>query len=153
MMTYHKETKEKVKIHGEVFTPPGVVFQMILQPRLREDLKNPEKTFFDPCVGEGQFSTVELVLKMFYNVDKLNSENILTILNSIRGMDIQEESVLKCKEHMKKTLNDAYKFFTNENFTENKFAEFIINKNFKHGDSLKFLENVKALQKKSESLF
>ena len=141
MMTYHKETKEKVKSHGEVFTPPGVVFQMVLLPELREDLCNPEKTFFDPCVGEGQFSTAELVLKMFYNVDKLNSENVLTIFNSIYGMDIQEESVLKCKEHMIKTLNDAYKFFTNENFTENKFAEFIINKNFKTDDSLEFMKN------------
>lgn len=153
MMTYHKETKEKVKSHGEVFTPPGVVFQMILQPELREDLCDPEKTFFDPCVGEGQFSTAELVLKMFYNVDKLNLENVLTMLNSIHGMDIQKKSVDKCKVHMKKTLNDAYKFFTNENFTENKFAEFIINKNFKTDDSLKFTENVKALQKKSGSLF
>ena len=141
MMTYHKQTKETVKSHGEVFTPPGVVFQMILQPELREDLRNPEKTFFDPCVGEGQFSTAELVLKMFYNIDKHNSENVLTMLNSIRGIDIQEESVDKCKVHMKKTLNDAYKFFTNENFTENKFAEFIISKNFKHGDSLTFMEN------------
>lgn len=141
MMTYHKETKEKVKSHGEVFTPPGVVFQMVLQPGLREDLRNPEKTFFDPCVGEGQFSTAELVLKMFYNVDKLNSENVLTIFNSIHGMDIQEESVLKCKEHMLKTLNDAYKFFVGENFTENKFAEFIINKNFKTDDSLEFMKN------------
>ena len=141
MMTYHKETKEKVKSHGEVFTPPGVVFQMVLLPELRDDLRNPKKTFFDPCVGEGQFSTAELVLKMFYNIDKLNSENVLTMLNSIRGIDIQEESVLKCKGHMIKTLNDAFKFFTNESFTENKFAEFIINKNFKTGDSLKFMEN------------
>lgn len=80
-------------------------------------------------------------MKMFYNVDKLNSENVLTIFNSIHGMDIQEESVLKCKEHMLKTLNDAYKFFVGENFTENAFAEFIINKNFKTDDSLEFMKN------------
>lgn len=141
MMTYRKETKEKVKSHGEVFTPPGIVFRMVLLPELRENLCNPEKTFFDPCVGEGQFPAAELVLKMFYNIGKLNSEKVLTMLSSIYGMDIQDESVLKCKEHMLKTLNDAYNFFTEENFNEKKLAEMIISQNFKTGDSLKFMKS------------
>ena len=140
MMSYCSKSKNSVKKYAEVFTPPGVVFQMILAPEFIELLKNLDKTFFDPCVGEGQFPCAELVLKMFYNVDNLNAENALAALKSLHGMDIQVESVEKCRAHMSATLRDAYKFFKGADFSEPFDSEMIIRQNFKVGDSLEYMK-------------
>ena len=141
MMTYQTETKDKVKKYGEIFTPPGIVFKMVMIPEVREDLKILEKPFFDPCVGEGQFPCAELVLKMFYNLDKLNEEKAIRILKSICGMDIQAENVDKCRAHILATFCDAYLFFIGEEISEATLCKAItiIAQNFKTGDSLKFM--------------
>ena len=141
MMTYQTETKDKVKKYGEIFTPPGIVFKMVMIPEVREDLKILEKPFFDPCVGEGQFPCAELVLKMFYNLDKLNEEKAIRILKSICGMDIQAENVDKCRAHILATFCNAYQFFTGEEISESTLCKAItiIAQNFKTGDSLKFM--------------
>ena len=67
----------------------------MLLPEFIDLLKELEKTFFDPCVGEGQFPCAELVLKMFYNVERLNADNALVALKSLHGMDIQAVNVEK----------------------------------------------------------
>ena len=142
MMTYSVKSKEKVKKFAEVFTPPGIVFRMILLPEFIELLKDLDKTFFDPAVGEGQFPAAELVLKLFYNLDRLNIETAMTALGSLYGMDIQAESIKKCHAHMSATLNDAYKFFTGEDFPQNSYGKIIISENFRTGDSLKFMSDL-----------
>ena len=155
MMSYCSKSKDSVKKYAEVFTPPGVVFQMILAPEFIELLKNLNQTFFDPCVGEGQFPCAELVLKMFYNVDNLNADNALAALSSLHGMDIQAKSVNKCRAHMLVTFCDAYKFFTDTDFSPSTLDKAIpiILQNFNAGDSLEFMKDLAAFQKKSERLF
>lgn len=145
MMTYGTISDDRKKIHGEVFTPPGIVFRMVLAETFIEELKKLEKTFFDPCVGEGQFPCAELVLKMFYNLDKLNPQNVITMLRSLHGMDIQPDSIAKCRKHMEQTLYDAYNFFTGENFPKSLYTKIILCQNFSVGDSLKFMQGIPQL--------
>ena len=109
---------------------------------VNEILPDMHKTLFDPCVGEGQCPCAELVLKMFYSVDKLNEENALTILSSIFGMDIQSDNVDQARAHMLNTFCDAYEYFTGEKISDSisDKAIRIIAHNFQVGDSLEFMK-------------
>lgn len=140
MMSYTIEHGDAYKNFAEVFTPPGVVFQMVLQDGIREIVQDVDKTMFDPCVGEGQFPCAELVLKMFYAIDKLDENTAVRALASLHGVDIQESSVEKTIVHMSDTLCAAYKFFTGKEFTAATDAADIICKNFIVGDSLKLMK-------------
>lgn len=140
MMTYGTKSDERRRFNGEVFTPPGVVFNMVMT--VNEFLPDMTRKFFDPCVGEGQFSCAELVLKMFYSVDKLNEENALTILGSIFGTDIQGDNIDQARANMLNTFCDAYQFFTGNEISDPTLdkAIWIIAHNFQIGDGLEVLK-------------
>lgn len=147
MMSYTGKVKpDAYKKFAEVFTPPGVVFDMILQEGIRPLLQGLDKTIFDPCVGEGQFPCAELVWKMFYNLDTLDETTALTALASLYGVDIQAVSIDKTREHLLATIKDAYEFFTGEHFTEDDVARAIAEENFIVGDSLKLMAKWSAPQ-------
>lgn len=133
-------SKEQVKKFAEVFTPPGIVFTMILQDGIRPLVEDVDKTIFDPALGYGQFPCAELVLKMFYNLERLDEDIALRALRSLYGVDIQAASVAKAHEHLLLTLQDAYKFFTGKEFTRLDEARAIIAENFIQGDSLKLMK-------------
>ena len=137
MMTY--ATRGKEKSHAEVFTPAGIVFDMILQDGLRPVLMDVQKTILDPATGEGQFPCAELVWKMFYNLDNLDEATALLALDSLYGIDIQPTSVAKAREHLLLTIRDAYKFFTGKEFTRTDEARAIVDKRIIGGDSLKIM--------------
>ena len=137
MMTY--ATRGKEKSHAEVFTPAGIVFDMILQDGLQPVLMDVQKTILDPAVGEGQFPCAELVWKMFYNLDNLDEATALLALDSLYGIDIQPTSVTKAREHLLLTIRDAYKFFTGKEFTRTDEARAILGERIIIGDSLKIM--------------
>lgn len=139
MMTYATASKDNSRKFAEVFTPAGVVFDMILQEGLRDCLKGLDKTILDPAVGEGQFPCAELVWKMFYNLDTLDEGKALIALDSLYGVDIQPASVAKAREHLLLTIRDAYQFFTDEEFTRMDEARAIVDERIIEGDSLKIM--------------
>ena len=142
MMTFPSQKNEAYFKYAEVFTPPAVVIEMILQPSIRDCLKEVDKTIFDPAVGEGQYPCLELVWKLFFGLDKLDEEYVLKALKSLYGIDIQSSSVEKTKQHMFQTVCDSYKFFTGKEFTRLEDAKEIIDKNFLCGDALKFMKEL-----------
>ena len=141
MMSYCTVSKEKVKAHGEVFTPAGVVFEMVMQGGLKKIIRDVDKTIFDPAVGEGQFPCAELVMKMFCQIENLDEETALRALKSLYGMDIQELSVLKAQTHLLMTIYDTYKFFTGKKITCIDEAGSIVAKNIMIGDSLDYMKS------------
>ena len=131
-------SRENVKQHGEVFTPPMMTFKMMLLPEVRDVLTDLRNAPTDPCVGQGQFPATQLVLRMLYNLDRLDERTALHALYTIYGIDIQAESIDECKAHMLATFCDAYEFFTGREVPLNllRFATSIIEHNFIVGDSL-----------------
>ena len=89
-------------------------------------------------MGQGQFPATQLVLRMLYNLDRLDERTALHALYTIYGIDIQAESIDECKAHMLATFCDAYEFFTGREVPLNllRFATAIIEHNFIVGDSL-----------------
>ncbi|MBR1645161.1 MAG: SAM-dependent DNA methyltransferase [Selenomonadaceae bacterium] len=143
-----KLSTERVKKFAEVFTPPGVVFSMILQDGIRSCVADVDKTILDPAVGHGQYPCGELVWKMFFGLDRLNEEFVLRAIKSLHAIDIQPASVEIAKQHMIKTACDAYKFFTGKEFTRTDDARKILDENFICGDSLKIMRDWAAPQQK-----
>ena len=150
MMTYNAVSADKVKKHAEVFTPAGVVFKMLMSDEIIPTLKNVCKPIFDPATGEGQFPCAELVLKMFYNLDKLDETTALKALGSLYAMDNQSVNIDKARAHLLATIFDAYEFFTDKSFDNLGGAVNIILQNTKCGDSLKFMQ---SLDKSKEPTF
>ena len=140
MMTYTIEHGDAYKNYAEVFTPPGVVFLMVLQDGIRDNVRDVDKTIFDPAVGEGQFPCAELVLKMFYQLDKLDENLAVRALASLYGVDIQASSVDKTTSHLIASLRMAYRFFTGKEFTAADDVTDFLCENFIVGDSLKLME-------------
>lgn len=142
MMPLATISKSQVKNHAEVFTPVGVVFEMILQDGIRPLLQDIDKTILDPAVGHGQFPCAELVWKLFYSIDRLDEETALRALASLYAIDIQPQSVAFAKNHLKATLADAYKFFTDKDFPMSDLeptVNQILDTNIICGDSLKIM--------------
>ena len=140
-MPYTTSKTDAYHKHAEVFTPPWIVFFMVLQGGIREIVKDVDKTLFDPCCGHGQFPCAELVCKMFYNVDTLDEETAVRALASLYGADIQAASVDKTRDHLKATIADAYEFFTGKKFSvPDDVLDKIIDRNFLVGDSLKIMK-------------
>ena len=140
MMSYAVPSREKAKTFGQVFTPAGTVFDMVLLKEFIPLLKDVDKTFLDPAVGEGQFPCATLVWKLFFNIERLDEDLALRALKSLYGIDIQPSSVDKTREHLILTLCDAYKFFTGGNFSRLDEARAIVEKNIFYGDSLEIMK-------------
>lgn len=131
-------SRDNVRDFAEVFTPPATVFEMLLLPDIRDVLEDIDQPICDPCCGQGQFPAAALVLKMFYNIDRLDGRTALRALWHLYGIDIQQESVNECREHMFATLCDALEFLTGKKLTaeEIMYGWAIIERHFIQGDSL-----------------
>ena len=145
MMSYSTPQTDKGKNsayhkYAEVFTPAGLVFELVLQEGMRDIVQGVDKTVLDPTVGQGQFPCAELVCKLFYNIDRLDEDLALRALKSLYGIDIQESSVRQAREHLILTLCDSFRFFTGKQFTRLAEAQAVVNENIIQGDSLKIME-------------
>ena len=146
MMPYTKTKTDAYRKYAEIFSPPGVVAFMVLNDGIRDCVRSVDKTILDPACGHGQFPCFELVCKLFYQVGRLDEDVALRALKSLYGIDIQPASVETTRRHLLKTLADAYKFFTGNDFTRFDEATEIVNENFICGDSLKIMRQCACRQ-------
>lgn len=118
------ETKDskRVKSLGEVFTPLGLVLEMIDMVPL-DVWQNPEKTFIDPACGNGNFLT-EILRKRVQS-----SIEIHQALETLYGVDIMEDNISESKSRL---FDLAISFGSDADRTLK-----IINKNIVVGNSLK----------------
>ena len=132
--------------YAERFTPARVVFEMLLQPHFIDEgkpLRKLDSKIFDECCGQGQFSCAIVVLKIFYNCLELppdeRARSVLKILSGVYGMDIQEKSCEKAKEHLFWTVMEAYEWFFGVPFPLIAEAALMIDNAIQCGNVLEFL--------------
>lgn len=96
------KTKDRVKKHGEVFTPVKIVNDMLNLEGLKEKIEDIRTTILEPSVGEGVFLTE--ILKRRFNKILNESSNILEFennalisLSTIYGIELLEDNVKKCR--------------------------------------------------------
>ena len=85
--------KTRVKATGEVFTPTPLVDE-ILDKMDQSLFGDPEKTFLDPSVGDGQFLARVLYRKLQNGID------FETALSTIYGVDLMQDNVDLCRERL-----------------------------------------------------
>lgn len=87
------KSKKRVKDYGEVYTPQWLVKDMIAFT----PASIPDKTVLEPACGNGNF-LVEILSQKLDNSKDIKEAYIS--LNSLYGIDIQEDNVLECRENL-----------------------------------------------------
>ena len=89
------KSKERVRSHGEVFTPTPLVAEMC--DILPAEMFMPEKKFLEPSCGNGNFLAEILRRKL----DNSNTwMDALTAAGSLYGIDILEDNVMECRRRL-----------------------------------------------------
>lgn len=94
------KSRDRVRDHGEVFTPREIVGDMLdLLPPSVFDLSE-ERLFLEPTCGNGNFlvAIVERILDRLG--DDATDLDKLLMLSRIYGVDIQEDNILEARERM-----------------------------------------------------
>lgn len=91
----------------------------------------PERTFLEPCCGEGVF-IIEILKRKFANCKK--RKDYTTSLKSVYGMELQADNVEKCIQNV---LN-----LCGEYFKVTKTEEMIVNEHIMQADSLKVMNMI-----------
>ena len=104
--------KSRVKATAEVFTPDGLVQEILdklfhLSPDIFED---PSKTVLDPSCGDGQFLVWVVLYKLIQgNYELLDDDEIMQMdvteefkqaLSTVYGVDLMEDNVVLAKERL-----------------------------------------------------
>jgi hypothetical protein len=130
-MTKTIKSKERVKRHAEVFTPPKIVNEML--DRLPKEQWEESKTFLDPACGSGN-----MLLEVYRRKMKLNHDPY-TIASSTYGIDIMEDNVVECKQRLSSLISKYVEMFAPDCITATimkKDINEIIDKRIQCRDSL-----------------
>lgn len=142
------KSSDRVKDHGEVFTPKRIVNLMLDQPEIQAKIKELTATFFEPSAGEGAF-LVELLtrkLKVAENIStsarEFNTKSLIA-LSTLYGVELLEDNVEMLVMNMITTFNIEYSRIITEKFNSKvnphvlDSAKVIIQANMVQGNTLK----------------
>lgn len=145
------KSDERVKDHGEVFTPKDIVDKMLDQPEITAKINDLNATFLEPSAGEGAFLVEILKRKMFVAekesaTAKQYNKNALLALSTLYGIELLEDNVEMLVMNMIRTFDQCYyrtiagKFDTEPDEQVLKSAMTIIKANMAQGDALKGID-------------
>jgi len=138
----HTISKQRVIDHGEVFTPPGLVRDML--DLVRHECERIDSRFLEPACGDGNFLT-EVLRRKLATVDKTNARNrsrwardaILAVC-SLYGIDLLPDNVAACRARLLVVVSDAHVAQFKEPLPDaaGRAVAFILSRNIVHGDAL-----------------
>lgn len=121
------KSKERVKKHGEVFTPIWLVNEMLDMLEEESDaFSDVSKTFLEPTCGTGNF-VVEIYRRKL-NRAKNNREDAEKALRSLWCIELLEDNMMECRKRVK----DVFAYY---GWDDLPFEE-VFEKQFLIGDSL-----------------
>ena len=131
------KSSQRVKDHGEVFTPHRVVTVMLDQPEIKSALNSLTATFLEPAAGEGAFLTEILSRKLVLASQLSDSietfeQNSLIALTSLYGIELLVDNTELLVMHMYRVS----KYHASENKKVVKSALTILKANLVQGDAL-----------------
>jgi hypothetical protein len=145
MSNQNTKSRQRVIDHGEVFTPPELVNNML--DMVAHECERIESRFLEPACGDGNFLS-EVLRRKLLTVDARNKSNrvkwerdaVLAVC-SIYGIDLLPDNVEICRKRLLKIVQDQYQELFREslpNEAETAFA-FILSRNIVQGDALNML--------------
>lgn len=145
------KSKNRVKNHGEVFTPKRIVHKMINQEGIKESLTDIRKTILEPSVGEGVFlceilkKRLDYILANTYDIIEYENESLIAI-SSLYGIELLEDNAQKCVTNIYEVFLEYYIIASNK-YNKNmrdkikNSAKTIIASNIVQGDFLKEIDS------------
>ncbi|MER8026341.1 hypothetical protein [Glutamicibacter protophormiae] len=100
------KSRERVRAHGEVFTPKSMVNQMLdlVKPELETGPNFVDKTFFEPAAGDGNF-LVAIFQRKLHAIEKRYQPSVwpaetLFALASIYGIELLKDNHRSAQESL-----------------------------------------------------
>ncbi len=138
----HMKSRQRVIDHGEVFTPPELVNEML--NLVAHECERIESRFLEPACGDGNFLS-EVLRRKLLTVDSRNKSNrvkwerdaVLAVC-SIYGIDILPDNVEICRKRLLQIVQDQYQERFRESLSNEaeKAFSFILSRNIVQGDAL-----------------
>uniref|UniRef100_UPI00384A57DB N-6 DNA methylase n=1 Tax=Limosilactobacillus reuteri TaxID=1598 RepID=UPI00384A57DB len=142
------KSSDRVKDHGEVFTPKRIVNLMLNQPEILAKINDLTATFFEPSAGEGAFLVELLKRKLKVAMEQSSSAKLfntksLLALSTLYGIELLEDNVEILVMNMITTFNVEYSRIISTRFDSKinqhvlDSAKVIIQANMVQGNTLK----------------
>ncbi len=136
------KSKQRIKDHGEVFTPDFIVNDML--DLVKNETERIESRFLEPACGDGNFLTPILerkleVVKNKYKSSQVEFErNTFLAVSSIYGVELLHDNVAACIERLYKIVDEMYSKLYKEkcNTDFRKSIRFVLNRNILQGNAL-----------------
>ena len=108
------KSSDRVKDHGEVFTPKRIVDLMLDQPEIMKKINNLHATFLEPSAGEGAFLVELLKRKLKVAMSQSKSArafntNSLIALSTLYGIEFLEDQLIPLSKALLIKLTSADK--------------------------------------------
>jgi hypothetical protein len=137
------KTKKRVADHGEVFTHPREVNDML--DLVKHETQRIESRFLEPACGNGNFLAEVLrrklaIIDQRYHTHQTEWELYsLLAVSSIYGIDILEDNIHECRQRLMGIYTDWYSnAFVQVNQDCIRSVRFLLNRNILWGDALDF---------------
>ena len=139
------KSKQRVKDHGEVFTPKHIVNAML--DLVKQETERIDSRFLEPACGTGNFLIEILqrklaVVEQRYSKNQIEYEHYSVIaISSIYGIDLLQDNVEETRERLFDIFNEQYtkKYKNNCKKECRDSVRFILERNILRGDALTLL--------------
>jgi len=136
------KSKQRVRDHGEVFTPDFIVSDML--DLVKNETERIESRFLEPACGNGNFLAPILerkleVVKRKYKSSQTEFERMtLLAVSSVYGVELLQDNVEACIERLYKIVDDMYSKLYKDKCKDDfkKSIKFVLSRNILQGNAL-----------------
>ncbi len=142
MQSNQVKSKQRVKDHGEVFTPDFIVNDML--DLVKNETERIESRFLEPACGDGNFLApilkrkLDIVEKKYKKIQTEFERMSLLAVSSIYGVELLQDNVETCVARLYKIVDDLYTKIYKDKCKDGfrKSFKFILSRNILQGDAL-----------------
>lgn len=141
------KSKDRVRDHGEVFTPEFIVNDML--NLVKNETERIESRFLEPACGDGNFLIEVLkrklnVVSKKYKKSQFDYEkNLILAISSIYGIELLEDNVKSARARLCSFCSNEYKNIYKDkiNYEFLKNIEYVFSSNILQGNALDLKNN------------
>ncbi|MCA9244398.1 MAG: hypothetical protein KDA32_10615 [Phycisphaerales bacterium] len=136
--------RQRVIDHGEVFTPPGIVRDML--NLVQQECERIESRFLEPACGDGNF-LAEVLRRKLATVTKRHAgarpkweRDAVLAVSSLYGIDLLPDNVEACRARLLAGVTSVHEATFHEPLPDavREVIAYILGQNVVHGDALSF---------------
>lgn len=136
------KNRQRIIDHGEVFTPPGLVNDML--DLVKSECERIDARFLEPACGDGNF-LAEVLRRKLLTVDRKNAgsrlkwqrDAVLSVC-SLYGVDLLADNIQACRQRLLQVVRAAHENCFKQPLPDEsaRAITFILRRNILQGDAL-----------------